>query len=414
MKMRKSTKSEWWVVIILDMLLVANARSESGAPLPSLDTLVEKAVTREELFDDIDTTFTIDIYNPERDTPASKRSCRWVKHGNKAFIDFQSKDYLTPEREMFRHIKMSYNGETARSLLAHTMTGQIFRDWKKYVKKGHYEGPDVMGLTLPMLPGQKVTSFLKGTPLLSPAQLTRYKRSVQIVGRAQMDGVPCIVVDVTTGNSPAQQELVRLHLAEEYDYAVRSVEFSFVKDGVPSLSSRIRMDKFREIRKGFWYPTEARYEILHGQETPKQTTIYKLADISWPDRFEDSLFALEFPPGTYVYDTIVGISYTAGGETVHADGSEPFKLDPRDSSFWEDRTVNNGKKKETVSADADMPRIPVAATTAPNSPHGGGGEIAASSSSSFLYKVIMVTGAALLVVLIVGTLARRHRGSLSN
>ena len=343
MKPEKTTNFRVYSIFFLSGLFVIQTCLQA-AELPSINVLIDKAAMREKLFDDLDAYFTFDRYNPDRDTPVFRKSCRWVKHGTKMFIDFQKRDYMVADREVLRHTKMSYDGKTARSLFVLAMKGKVFRDFKKDIVRGHYNGPDIMGITLPMAPGETVSSLLKGNPLLAPKLGKRIARSVNIVGQSNVDGTSCVIVDVTIGDSPDFQELTRLYLAEDYDYCVFQAEHSFVRNGVPSLGSRIRMSKFQHIKDDLFYPLEAKYDVFQGQEKPKQTTFFKTEKISWPKEFNESLFALEFPAGTHVFDTIVGIDYVAGGgyiQEYHIDGEENIDIGQIDIDFQHSKVSTN-------------------------------------------------------------------------
>jgi len=283
--------------------------------LPSLKTLSEKVVIREKLFDKIESDMTFNVYNQGSDKPVFKHSCKWVKCGGKVFIDFQSRDYLDANQEVFRHIKMGYDGQTARSLSVTQMKAKIATDWEQDALKGHYYGPDIIGITLPMTAGHTISSLLQEEPLLSPSLLKSVNRSVRVTGKASVDNEMCVVVEVCLGDLPDRKEVLRFYMAEQYDYCVLQCEHSFVRDGVSNLRSRIKMSKFQCIKENLWYPMEAKYDIFKGKEL-KQSTVFKIDSLCWPDKFEESLFNLEFPVGTHVFDTVVGIDYVTGGGYV--------------------------------------------------------------------------------------------------
>jgi len=300
------------VLLGLNSLLVAD--SKPASTLPSLETLIEKAQIRERFFDDVDAELSVVFFNPGRDKPAIEWRHRWVKHGEKKFIDARQKSYTDTSDEFYRHVKLAYNGEVAKVLTVTSKHGLIFKDWQKFITEGHYEGPDLLGIKEPMMPSDSVLMMLKGTLPATP-KMININRTVKITGREQVNGLSCVTVEVLTSspNVPNWKELFRLHLARQYDYCPAQIELFFIKDGIPSLSSRMKMYNFKQIKEGLWYPTEARYDIFQGQSKPKQTAFYKITKISWPKSFDESLFDIEFPAGTVVFDKIANITYVAGG-----------------------------------------------------------------------------------------------------
>jgi hypothetical protein len=313
------------ITVVLALALPSLAHAQD---LPSLRTIAQRLAVREKLFNNIDAHFAFDMYDPNRNTPVFEISCRWVKHNDKMLIDFQDAAYLEPDKQDLRLTKLSYDGRTARVLSVVDMKARVFRDWPKHVPRNLFYGPDIMGISLPMAQNETVCSLLTKTQISVPMRATTIPRFAKVTAKKDMHGLTAFVVDVTTGQPPHAAEIIRLYLAEDYGYAVLQAEHYMIDTGQTRLMSRIKMNRFQLIKKNLWYPTTAKYDVFQGRESPLQTTVFRTEEITWPEKFDESLFALDFPPGTHVFDTVTGIDYIAGGPVhkLHLGGQEPLEI----------------------------------------------------------------------------------------
>ncbi|MFB0524502.1 MAG: hypothetical protein ACETVZ_03110 [Phycisphaerae bacterium] len=86
--------------------------------------------------------------------------------------------------------------------------------------------------------------------------------------------------------------------------------------------------KYREVSPGIWFPVEGEYMSGNPARAYSKGTM-KVTDITVNDpNFYDGLFHIDFPKGTYVFDSVTGIMHRVGDPMSHRIYDDPSSRTP--------------------------------------------------------------------------------------
>ncbi len=348
LKWRQCLRIAWpaWV-----MLCICIPTQVGIAETPTIEQLIEASKRREALFDGCDVSFRSNIVNPGETKPLFKQTCRWIQSGGRLHVNWETVADIDG-REDADSYKLAYDGDVARVFREQHRDGRILRDVNQELSRTGYIGPDSMCVIVPESGRKQVSEFIREGSFTSPGSMQKINRNVRIVGEDVVEGNPAVTVDVILSPAAAsdRREVYRLFLLRRYDWALGRVDHLIVKNGnEEKVITKMYMTDFKKYKEGLWLPQKARYEIYQQTETVKQTWWFSVEAISWPEKFDDKLFRMEFPAGTSIVDNILGISYRSGEMESDArvfeqpakegGGGEPM------SDFGSERKSDAGKDK---------------------------------------------------------------------
>lgn len=343
----------WCILLLMPVGIAAAEPSGGSAPLPALAEIREAAVRRESAFDNYDARFDSTIHNPGRESPLFVRSGRFVKQGEWQLVDLDDRAFYQEGQETLNHWTSGFDGTTARTLFRESQKGKISQDFRTDYERSGYRGPEALSVVIPESGGRTLSEVIADKPLLAFGSLARLSKEVSVRGREVIDGMPVIHVEVKVSGGRDQQEIHDIFLAEEHGYAVKRVDHWYADPQQGKrLNSRLDNTGFTDFGDGSSYPPKGTYTVFQGGDEPKQTTRMELVDFKQPITYAREVFRPEFPPGTHVFDTIVGTDYVAGGERERLpDGTVvPERLPPELGQFDTTPDGSAGEHTDGVGA----------------------------------------------------------------
>jgi hypothetical protein len=135
-----------------------------------------------------------------------------------------------------------------------------------------------------------------------------------------VDGAPCCVVE-SKGKDRLWLDPALNFAARFYEIHWRDAKLKF--DDWPVMS-RLAIRDFRRATNGFWFPWRyemAQYAFDHSHDgpvgEPSLIGISEIRRIAVNDEVPDSLFTLQYPPGTVVRDAVRQHFYRVGENGEH-------------------------------------------------------------------------------------------------
>jgi hypothetical protein len=291
--------------------------AESGQQ--SLQTIVEKTREREAMFDGFDWRMAVKQSNVGNEQEEIAGDVRYVKSRGRWFagIEVQSGGPGAGTSAQF-----AFDGSFSREFTQER--GQ--KPGGRIRKSGDDPGQfieSVLGMRLQSTRAS-MSEILEGSAdslrkkYPDDSYLSNYDLDVAVKGEEVVAGRKCAVVDCVfkSKDNGETASATRLYFAPELGYACTAVESGGYLGDEWRASQRCEMSDFREVRGGFFFPFELKLASLYNEEgkesVPQDVMEIKTQTFDMPGSFNDTLFTIAFPPGTHVYDEIVGKDYVVG------------------------------------------------------------------------------------------------------
>jgi outer membrane lipoprotein-sorting protein len=322
------------VIVAASAALAAGVAFGAEADQDVLKVLAEKVREREAAFDGVQAEFTgVGAIGGQ---PVGQLKGNWIKAGDKYRFQYDGTMQLLGVQYKESNTDVS-DGEKSRVMydLGEGPRGVIRRpEDMDYWKRARDASPDCLGITrLGQMSGRlseilsgdsKAFAAKYGNDMFEGAELKVTARENETVGGRDCAVVECAQVRASDGKNVTY----RLRFDGDLNYACVGIEVGEYKEGAFTVRGTVTMNDFREVKPGLWVPFSASLEGYSEEMKAMGTAEYRIEKLEFPAEFDESLFALEFPPGTVVYDAVVGAGFTMGGgifipPPLEGDAGEP-------------------------------------------------------------------------------------------
>lgn len=326
------------VLLCIIAMLPATVLAESeGDDAELIELLIEKAREREALFGGVDIRFNIKGEQMGSGGGTFDADGRWVRDGRRYHLDVEGRmnqggtdqelsAALASDGETVRFF--NWEGDSNRRGMImpqdENFDMELSRDAPTPGNAGITSIPDVPCTLSELLEADNAALSQKYGRhwRYSDTKITAATDVASTVNDLDSVAIDCVL---TRGEGEdAQANVHRLYFAPELNYACVKIEKGNYKDGEFVSQGSFIMDDFREAKNGLFVP----YSMTMNEYGRTGTIIKFTAEtFEFPESFDESLFMLEFPPGTKVRDMITGTSYEIGAGIDELDLEEIQSLD---------------------------------------------------------------------------------------
>jgi hypothetical protein len=153
------------------------------------------------------------------------------------------------------------------------------------------------------------TLFIRINPKESLSTTLENAESVKVVGTEKLNDSLCYVLDVRRKDDSFKH---RVWIDPAKGFGVRKIKQE--RDSKLAIRTiTILVKTFKKYGSGIFFPEEATYECHNFPEGSEPVLVFKKTLVTKEFKPNinpsDDFFKIEFPPGTHIYDRILGIEY---------------------------------------------------------------------------------------------------------